>query len=107
MQLGPSIWRTGPCYGHWTFRRSNHVLLGLGYFDHVDPDEILPAPRQQIVDRPFCAIPRPTGRPEIAEEERPGVTPCLASYVIEFCPRKTRGVDGLGNVALDATDRLL
>ncbi len=28
-----------------------------------------------------------------------------ASYVIEFCPRKT-GADGLGNVAVDATDRL-
>jgi hypothetical protein len=41
----------------------------------------------------------------IAEEERPGVTPWRASYVIEFCPRKN-GADGLGNVALDATDRL-
>jgi hypothetical protein len=28
----------------------NHILLGLGYFDDVDPDETLPAPRQQIVD---------------------------------------------------------
>jgi hypothetical protein len=54
--------------------------------------------------RPFCAIPRPTGTPEIAEEERPGVTPWRASYVIEFCPRKNG--DGLGNVTLDATDRL-
>ena len=28
----------------------NYILLGLGYFDDVDPDETLPAPRQQIVD---------------------------------------------------------
>jgi hypothetical protein len=28
----------------------NHILLGLGYFDDVDPDGTLPAPRQQIVD---------------------------------------------------------
>jgi hypothetical protein len=28
----------------------NHVLLGLGYFDDVDPDDSLPASRQQIVD---------------------------------------------------------
>jgi hypothetical protein len=28
----------------------NYVLLGLGYFDDVDPDDTLPAPRQQIVD---------------------------------------------------------
>ena len=28
----------------------NHILLGLGYFDDVDPDETLPAPRQQVVD---------------------------------------------------------
>jgi hypothetical protein len=28
----------------------NHILLGLGYFDDVDPDETLPAPRRQIVD---------------------------------------------------------
>ena len=28
----------------------NHILLGLGYFDDVDPDETLPVPRQQIVD---------------------------------------------------------
>lgn len=28
----------------------NHILLGLGYFDDVDPDETLPIPRQQIVD---------------------------------------------------------
>ena len=41
--------------------------------------------------RPFCAIPRPAGTPQIAEEERPGVTPWQASYVIEFCPRKNGG----------------
>ncbi len=28
----------------------NHILLGLGYFDDVDPDDALPAPRDQIVD---------------------------------------------------------
>lgn len=28
----------------------NHILLGLGYFDDVDPDEALPVPRDQIVD---------------------------------------------------------
>jgi hypothetical protein len=28
----------------------NRILLGLGYFDDVDPDESLPIPRQQIVD---------------------------------------------------------
>lgn len=28
----------------------NHILLGLGYFDDVDPDDTLPVPRQQIVD---------------------------------------------------------
>jgi Nucleotidyl transferase AbiEii toxin, Type IV TA system len=28
----------------------NHILLGLGYFDDVDPDDSLPAPRAQIVD---------------------------------------------------------
>ena len=28
----------------------NHILLGLGYFDDVDPDETLPIPRQRIVD---------------------------------------------------------
>jgi hypothetical protein len=28
----------------------SHVLLGLGYFDDVDPDDALPASRQQIVD---------------------------------------------------------
>ncbi len=28
----------------------SHILLGLGYFDDVDPDDTLPAPRQQIVD---------------------------------------------------------
>ena len=28
----------------------NHILLALGYFDDVDPDETLPIPRQQIVD---------------------------------------------------------
>lgn len=28
----------------------NHVLLGLGYFDDVDPDDALPVPREQIVD---------------------------------------------------------
>jgi hypothetical protein len=28
----------------------NHLLLGLGYFDDVDPDEALPVPRDQIVD---------------------------------------------------------
>lgn len=28
----------------------NHILLGLGYFDDVDPDEALPVPRTQIVD---------------------------------------------------------
>jgi hypothetical protein len=27
----------------------NHILLGLGYFDDVDPDEALPVPRDQIV----------------------------------------------------------
>jgi hypothetical protein len=31
-------------------RAINHILLGLGYFDDVDPDESLPARRQQIVD---------------------------------------------------------
>jgi hypothetical protein len=28
----------------------NHILLGLGYFDDVDPDDALPVSRQQIVD---------------------------------------------------------
>lgn len=28
----------------------NHILLGLGYFDDVDPDDALPAPRDQIVN---------------------------------------------------------
>jgi len=28
----------------------NHILLGLGYFDDVDPDNALPMPRSQIVD---------------------------------------------------------
>jgi hypothetical protein len=28
----------------------NHILLGLGYFDDVDPDDALPVPRGQIVD---------------------------------------------------------
>ena len=28
----------------------NHILLGLGYFDDVDPDDTLPVSRQQIVD---------------------------------------------------------
>jgi hypothetical protein len=28
----------------------NHILLGLGYFDDVDPDDALPASRAQIVD---------------------------------------------------------
>ena len=27
----------------------NHILLGLGYFDDVDPDEALPATREEIV----------------------------------------------------------
>ena len=27
----------------------NHILLGLGYFDDVDPDDALPVPRAQIV----------------------------------------------------------
>lgn len=28
----------------------NHILLGLGYFDDVDPDDALPVPRDQIID---------------------------------------------------------
>jgi hypothetical protein len=28
----------------------NHILLGLGYFDDVDPDDALPVPRGHIVD---------------------------------------------------------
>jgi hypothetical protein len=28
----------------------NHILLGLGYFDDVDPDDALPVPRAKIVD---------------------------------------------------------
>jgi len=28
----------------------NHIVLGLGYFDDVDPDDALPASRQEIVD---------------------------------------------------------
>jgi hypothetical protein len=28
----------------------NHIVLGLGYFDDVDPDDALPVSRQQIVD---------------------------------------------------------
>ena len=28
----------------------NHILLGLGYFDDVDPDDGLPVPRAEIVD---------------------------------------------------------
>jgi hypothetical protein len=28
----------------------NHILLELGYFDDVDPDDALPVPRAQIVD---------------------------------------------------------
>ena len=31
-------------------RAINHILLGLGYFDDVDPDDALPVPRAQIVD---------------------------------------------------------
>ncbi len=31
-------------------RAVDHVLLGLGYFDDVDPDDALPVPRIQIVD---------------------------------------------------------
>ena len=27
----------------------DHILLGLGYFDDVDPDDSLPVPRAQIV----------------------------------------------------------
>ena len=28
----------------------NHILLGLGYFDDVDPDDALPITRSDIVD---------------------------------------------------------
>jgi hypothetical protein len=28
----------------------DHILLGLGYFDDVDPDDALPVPRSEIVD---------------------------------------------------------
>ena len=28
----------------------NHILLGLGYFDDVDPDDALPVPRSDIAD---------------------------------------------------------
>jgi Nucleotidyl transferase AbiEii toxin, Type IV TA system len=28
----------------------NHIVLGLGYFDDLDPDEALPVPRQEVVD---------------------------------------------------------
>jgi len=28
----------------------NRILLGLGYFDDVDPDDALPVPRAEIVD---------------------------------------------------------
>ena len=28
----------------------DHIMLGLGYFEDVDPDDTLPVPRQQIVD---------------------------------------------------------
>jgi hypothetical protein len=28
----------------------NHILLGLGYFDDVDPDDAFPIARQQVVD---------------------------------------------------------
>lgn len=28
----------------------NHIVLGLGYFDDVDPDDALPATRAQIID---------------------------------------------------------
>jgi hypothetical protein len=28
----------------------NHILLGLGYFEDVDPDDALPVPRSEIVD---------------------------------------------------------
>jgi hypothetical protein len=31
-------------------RAIDHILLGLGYFDDVDPDDSLPISRQQIVD---------------------------------------------------------
>jgi len=31
-------------------RAIDHILLGLGYFDDVDPDDALPVPRDQIVD---------------------------------------------------------
>jgi hypothetical protein len=31
-------------------RAIDHILLGLGYFDDVDPDDSLPVSRQQIVD---------------------------------------------------------
>jgi hypothetical protein len=30
-------------------RAISHIILGLGYFDDVDPDDALPAPRTQIV----------------------------------------------------------
>ena len=35
---------------HRPDRPADRILLGLGYFDDVDPDDALPASRQQIVD---------------------------------------------------------
>jgi len=52
------------------------------------------APLHRRYGRPAPSVlcdSRPTGTPEIAEEERPGVTPWRASYVTEFCPRKNGG----------------
>ena len=43
----------------------NHILLGLGYFDDVDPDDALPVPRVEITDywtRRQCEIVAALGR---------------------------------------------
>ena len=70
----------------------NHILLGLGYFDDVDPDDALPVPRSDIVDywtrrqreivaargRLPAAAHRPaesTSRGDLRERVQPGVWP--------------------------------
>jgi hypothetical protein len=54
----------------------NHILLGLGYFDDVDPDDALPVPRSQIVDywtRRQPEIVAARGRLYVPGPARPGV----------------------------------
>ena len=68
----------------------------------------LPTPLQRRYGRPALSVlcdPRPAGPPEIAEEERSGVTPWRESNVIEFCPRKNGGGRPRER-NIDATNRL-